>query len=97
MLRAGAPWHDLPNRFPPYQTCHRRFQQWQRDGTLASLLHALADDLRVQGELDLSEAFIEASFSSAKKGALLSVRLDQEKGVKSWRSQIAMVFLSAAA
>jgi transposase len=28
VLRTGAPWHDLPERYPPYQTCHRRFQQW---------------------------------------------------------------------
>ena len=95
VLRTGAPWHDLPDRYPPYQTCHRRFQQWQRDGTLTRLLHALAEDLR--GKLDLSETFIDASFSSAKKGALLSARLAAEKAVKSWRSQTAMVFLSPAA
>src|SRR6202453_4098783 len=97
VLRTGAPWHDLPERYPPYQTCHRRFQQWQRDGTLDLLLHALAEDLRVRGKLDLSETFIDASFSSAKKGALLSARLAEEKAVKSWRSQTAMVFLSPAA
>jgi transposase len=97
ILRTGAPWHDLPDRYPPYQTCHRRFQQWQRDGTLTGLLHALAEDLRARGKLDLSETFIDASFSSAKKGALLSARLAEEKAVKSWRSQTAMVFLSPAA
>ena len=97
VLRTGAPWHDLPDRYPPYQTCHRRFQQWQRDGTLTRLLHALAEDLRTRGKLDLSETFIDASFSSAKKGALLSARLAEEKAVKSWRSQTAMVFLSPAA
>jgi transposase len=97
VLRTGAPWHDLPDRYPPYQTCHRRFQQWQRDGTLDQLLHALAEDLRTRGKLDLSETFIDASFSSAKKGALLSARLAAEKAVKSWRSQTAMVFLSPAA
>jgi transposase len=97
ILRTGAPWHDLPNRYPPYQTCQRRFQQWQRDGTLTQLLHALAEDLRARGKLDLSETFIDASFSSAKKGALLSARLAAEKAVKSWRSQTAMVFLSPAA
>ena len=75
VLRTGAPWHDLPECYPPYQTCHRRFQQWQRDGTLTRLLHALAEDLRARGKLDLSETFIDASFSSAKKGALLSARL----------------------
>ncbi len=97
ILRTGAPWHDLPDRYPPYQTCHRRFQQWQRDGTLTRLLHRLAEDLRERGKLDLSETFIDASFSSAKKGALLSARLGAEKAVKSWRSQTAMVFLSPLA
>ena len=97
ILRTGAPWHDLPDRYPPYQTCHRRFQQWQRDGTLTRVLRRLAEDLRHRGKLDLSETFIDASFSSAKKGALLSARLAAEKAVKSWRSQTAMVFLSPAA
>src|SRR5215813_5466699 len=32
ILRTGAPWHDLPPRYPSYQTCHRRFQLWQRSG-----------------------------------------------------------------
>src|SRR6266446_154030 len=26
ILRTGAAWADLPERYPPYQTCHRRFQ-----------------------------------------------------------------------
>ena len=74
------------------QTCHRRFQQWQRDGTLARLLHALAEDLRACGRLDLSDTFIDASFSSAKKGALLSAPLGAERAVKLGRLQTAMVF-----
>ena len=97
ILRTGAPWKDLPKRYPPYQTCHRRFQQWQREGRLTRLLRRLAEDLRDRGKLDLSETFIDASFSSAKKGALLSARLGAEKAVKSWRSQTAMVFLSPSA
>ncbi|WP_448518267.1 transposase, partial [Rhodoflexus sp.] len=28
VLRTGAAWKDLPDRYPPYQTCHRRYQQW---------------------------------------------------------------------
>src|SRR5450759_1835269 len=87
ILRTGAPWHDLPRRYPPYQTCHRRFQQWQRSGLLTHLLEKLAEDLRDRGKLDLSESFIDASFSSAKKGALVSVRLAEETAVKSWRLQ----------
>jgi transposase len=33
ILRTGAPWKDLPERYPSYQTCHRRFQQWHREGS----------------------------------------------------------------
>ena len=34
ILRTGAAWADLPERYPPYQTCHRRFQQWVRSGVM---------------------------------------------------------------
>ena len=63
-------------------------------GCSTRLLQTLAEDLRDRGKLDLSESFIDASFSSAKKGALLSALLDAAKAAKSWRSQTAMVFLS---
>jgi len=32
ILRTGAPWQDLPPRYGPYQTVHRRFQSWGRSG-----------------------------------------------------------------
>jgi len=94
VLRTGAPWHDLPSRYPPYTTCHRRFQSWQRSGLLTRLLQTLAEDLRDRGKLDLSESFIDASFSSAKQGALVSALQNAAKAAKSWQSQTAMVFLS---
>ena len=97
ILRTGAQWRELPSKYPPYQTCHRRFQSWQRSGLLTRVLQKLAEDLRDRGKIDLSETFIDASFSSAKKGALLSAQLAAAKAAKSWRSQTAMVFLSPAA
>jgi transposase len=94
VLRTGAPWHDLPERYPPYQTCHRWFQQWQQDGTLVELLRSLLADLRDRGKVDLEECFIDATFAGAKKGALELVRRAAAKGPRSWQSQTAMVFLS---
>src|SRR6478752_4619874 len=93
VLRTGAPWHDLPSRYPPYQTCHRRFQLWQRSGRLDRLLQRLAEDLRDRGKIDLSEAFVDATFASAKKGALKSVQRAVAKAPRSWRSATAAVFL----
>src|SRR6187431_1591996 len=69
VLRTGAPWADLPRRYPPYQTCHRRFQRWVKDGTLKHLLQVIAEDLRDRGKLDLAEAYIDGSHAGAKKGA----------------------------
>ena len=69
ILGTGAPWADLPGRFPSYQTCHRRFQEWVDSGTLKTVLEALAEDLRSRGKLDLSECFIDGTFVVAKKGA----------------------------
>ncbi len=94
ILRSGARWQDLPARFPPYQTCHRRFQQWVRDGTLRRILECLAEDLRERGELDLSECFIDATFVVAKKGALGWERPSGARVRSSWRWQTALVFLS---
>ena len=68
ILRTGAPWHDLPDRYPSYQTCHRRFQRWSSDGTLERILRTLAHDLHERGGLDLSECFIDGLFVAAKKG-----------------------------
>ena len=94
MLRTGAPWRDLPERFPPYQTCHRRFQDWCRHGVIRSVLEALAEDLRSRGKLDLSECFIDATFVAAKKGASPWERAAGARVRSSWRWQTALVFQS---
>lgn len=95
ILRTGAQWSELPrDKFPPYQTCHRRFQQWVREGSLAAVLRRLAEDLLARGQLDLAETFIDATFAGAKKGAVQLVQHAAAKGPRSWQSRTAMVFLS---
>jgi transposase len=73
ILRTGAPRNDLPDRYPPHHTCHCRFQSWVRDGTLESVLQALARDLQERGGIDLTESSIDGTFAGAKKGAPWSV------------------------
>jgi transposase len=94
ILRTGAPWKDLPERYPPRSTCHRRFQQWSRDGTFEKILIALAEDLRDRGGIDLSEGFIDGTFAPAKKGALAWAKPNAEKVLKSWALATLKVFLS---
>lgn len=80
VLRTGAPWRDLPKRYPPYQTCHRRFQQWSCDGTLAKVLEAVAGKLQKRRPLNMSECSIEGKFVAGKKGVNVSVRPSVVKG-----------------
>jgi transposase len=82
ILRTGAPWADLPNRYPSYQTCHRRFQQWVRSGVLRSVLEVLAQALHDEGDLDLQEAFIDGSFAPAKQGGARVGKTKRGKGSK---------------
>ena len=82
MLKTGARWRDLPDRYPPYQTCHRRFQQWVRAGVVERVLHALACSLLDQGRIDLSEAFIDGTFVPAKRGGAAVGPTKRGKGTK---------------
>lgn len=79
VLRTGAPWADLPDQYPSFQTCHRRFQQWVRSGVMTKIMTALANELAARGAIDVREAFIDASFAPAKKGALRSERQNAER------------------
>ena len=96
ILRTGAPWADLPRRYPAYQTCHRRFQRWVKAGVLERLLRGLAEDLRRRGGVDLSEAYVDGTHAGAKRGALWLGGLAVAKRPRSWQWQTATVFQSPA-
>jgi transposase len=94
VMRTGAPWHDLPRRYPPYQTCHRRFQHWCEDGTFEQVVVALRRDLRDRGGVEDIEGFIDGTYVPAKKGARTLANAAQARRPRSWQSQTAMVFHS---
>ena len=94
ICRTGAPWKDLPDKYPSYQTCHRRFQQWVKSNVWEKILVKPAVDLKQRGRIDLAECFIDGSFAAAKKGAMELEKLSVARVPRSWRLQTAMAFLS---
>lgn len=94
VLGTGAQWRELPEKYPPFQTCHRRFQQWVREGKLGSALRRLAKQLQKRGKLDMEEAFVDATFASAKKGGLPSDLRVAGRAPRSSLSPLITVFLS---
>ena len=94
ILGSGAQWAEMPTKYPPYQTCHRRFQQWIREGKLVEALRLLAKHLHERGKLHLDEAFVDATFASAKKGASRSARPSAARAPRLSLSPLVTVFLS---
>jgi len=94
ILRTGAPWKDLPPRYGPYQTAHRRFQNWVRSDVMERLLLTLAEHLKEAGGLDLKECFVDGTFVPAKKGGSWSGKPSEARAPRSWALPTAMVFLS---
>lgn len=94
ILRTGAPWQDLPERYGAPATVHRRFQRWVKLGVMRKILEGLAEDLGKRGRIDVSETFLDGSFSAAKKGAPKLEKPSVARGPRSWQLQTLTVFLS---
>jgi transposase len=84
VLRTGAQWYALPSQYPSYQTCHRRFQHWVRQGLFVRLLRALTKELEALGLMDLEECFVDGSFAPAKKGGSASEKPNAARAPSSW-------------
>jgi transposase len=69
VLRSGARWKDLPQRFPSYPTCWRRLKEWTALGLWRKAWTRLLRKLTDLGEIQWDEAIADGMFSPAKKGA----------------------------
>jgi len=69
ILRTGAPWRDLPERFGPWKTVYHYFCRWRDDGTFERLLEALQIRLDRQGQIDWDLWCIDGSSVRASRAA----------------------------
>jgi transposase len=82
VLRTGAPWRDLPERYGPWQTCYSRFRRWSEQGVWKRVLEQLQAREEARGNLDWHEAALDSTSIKAhphaadapKKGALAKPR-----------------------
>ena len=73
VLRSGARWKDLPDRYPSSTTCWRRHKQWTESGVFREAWRRLLHRLDRRRRIAWKECFADATFASAKKGVKRSV------------------------
>jgi transposase len=93
ILRTGARWKDLPEKYPSPSTCWRRLRLWEEDGTWLKIWRHFLAELDQKGRLDWSESFLDGSFAPAKKGAPASAKPRKAKAQSGWWWSTARVFL----
>ena len=69
MLRTGAPWRDLPERYGRWSTVYSRFRRWTASGVWQRVLEALQSDADARGDLDWSVHYIDATVVRAHRSA----------------------------
>lgn len=69
ILRSGAPWRDLPERYGNYKSVNHRFNRWRRDGTFDRVLKALQIRLDKQGKIDWDLWLIDGTSIRASRAA----------------------------
>ena len=76
VLRTGAPWADLPERYGPSATVATRFYRWRKAGIWDRILEAVQQQADAEGRIDWEVHYVDAAIvrvhqhaAGAKKGA----------------------------
>lgn len=69
ILRSGAPWRDLPERYGNFKSVNHRFNRWRRDGTFDRVLKALQIRLDKHGKIDWDLWLVDGTSIRASRSA----------------------------
>jgi len=69
VLRTGAPWRDLPERYGKWPTVYSRFRRWQQAGVWQRLLSQVQALVDAHGELDWELHFVDGTIVRAHQHA----------------------------
>lgn len=69
ILRAAAPWRDLPEELGHWETVYAHFNRWTSDGTLAAVFTQLQARFSADGRFDHSQWSIDGTIVRAHRCA----------------------------
>ena len=69
IVRSGAAWRDLPERYGAWSIVYSRFVQWQEEGLFDTILKELSEEADFQDmSIDSSTVKAHQASAGAKKG-----------------------------
>jgi transposase len=69
ILRTGAPWRDLPERYGPWQSVATRFYRWRQAGVWERLVSKLQAKADAEGQLDWEIHYVDGTIVRAHQHA----------------------------
>ena len=61
VLRTGAPWRDLPERYGPWRTVASRFYRWRKQGLWDRLLAAVQQKADAVGQVEWEVHYVDGT------------------------------------
>jgi transposase len=69
VLRTGAPWRDLPERYGPWPTVASRFYRWRQDGLWDCLLRLVQQQSNIRGKVNWELHYVDGTMVRAHQHA----------------------------
>ena len=77
VMRTGAPWRDMPERYGSWRTVYSRFRRWTQAGVFDRIEQQLQAEEDAKGNIDWSSCALDGSYvkvhphavGARKKGA----------------------------
>lgn len=80
ILRTGAPWRDLPERYGSWSTVYSRFYRWRKAGIWDRIFSALQTQSNIRGEVDWGIGFVDSTIVRAHQHAAGAKKGTQSQG-----------------
>jgi transposase len=65
ILRSGAPWRDLPERYGPWKTVYNRFNRWAKAGVFETVFQTLVAHEPIDETLMIDSTIVRAHQQAA--------------------------------
>jgi len=79
VLRTGAPWRDMPERYGKWTTIYSRFQRWRKSAVWDKMFAELQTALDVESNVDWEVHFIDSTTVRAHQHAAGAKKVAQNR------------------